>query len=130
MQANTLCIDSSTIDPAVSVQMAAAARTKNNATYLDAPVSGGACMCARARTCTLDIGVMAAQNAALTFMVGGTADGYALAEPLLKFMGKNVVHTGDPGTGQAAKICNNMLLAIGMIGTSEAMNLGQRYKCV
>ena len=71
-------------------------------------------------------GVVAAQNGALTFMVGGCAQGYALAEPILKLMGKNVVHTGASGTGQAAKICNNMLLAIGMIGTAEAMNLGQR----
>lgn len=73
---------------------------------------------------------MAAKNAALTFMVGGPAVSFDEAKKYLSVMGKNVVHCGDVGTGQAAKICNNMLLAISMIGVSEAMNLGKRcYKC-
>lgn len=105
-----LMIDSSTIDPAVSKDMAKLAKT-HKSTYLDAPVSGG---------------VVAAKDGALTFMVGGKAEDFIVAEDLLKNMAKNVVHCGAVGTGQAAKICNNMLLAISMIGTSEAMNLGTR----
>lgn len=79
--------------------------------YVDAPVSGG---------------VVAAQNAALTFMVGGDKEAFSRSEPILKSMGKNIVYCGASGTGQAAKICNNMLLAISMIGVSETMNLGTR----
>eukprot|EP00914_Ancora_sagittata_P000098 GHVO01000503.1.p1 GENE.GHVO01000503.1~~GHVO01000503.1.p1 ORF type:complete len:219 (+),score=26.27 GHVO01000503.1:97-657(+) len=76
---------------------------------MDAPVSGG---------------VVAARDALLTFMVGGPQSEFEKAKEVLSKMGKNVVHCGDVGTGQAAKICNNMLLGISMIGTSEAMNLG------
>lgn len=110
VQEGTLLIDSSTIDPTVSKNMAALAKDKG-AIYLDAPVSGG---------------VNAAKTAVLTFMVGGKEAGFEEAKPILEQMGKNVVHTGKVGTGQAAKICNNMLLAISMIGVSEAMNLGIR----
>uniref|UniRef100_A0A672YCW8 3-hydroxyisobutyrate dehydrogenase n=1 Tax=Sphaeramia orbicularis TaxID=375764 RepID=A0A672YCW8_9TELE len=106
----TLLIDSSTIDPAVSKEMAIAAE-KMGAVFMDAPVSGG---------------VGAASMAKLTFMVGGVEEEYHAAQELLTCMGANVVYCGQVGTGQAAKICNNMLLAIGMIGTAETMNLGIR----
>ncbi|XP_070546306.1 3-hydroxyisobutyrate dehydrogenase, mitochondrial-like isoform X2 [Ptychodera flava] len=106
----TLLIDSSTIDPAVSKEMAKLAE-KKGATFMDAPVSGG---------------VVAARAAALTFMVGGSEDEFPAVEEILSTMGKNVVHCGAVGTGEAAKICNNMLLAVSMIGTGEAMNLGMR----
>lgn len=106
----TLLIDSSTIDPSTSRDIAEQAK-KRSAVYLDAPVSGG---------------VNAAKAGTLTFMVGGDQQEFTAARPLLECMGKNLVHCGDVGTGQAAKICNNMLLAIGMIGTAETMNLGKR----
>ncbi|XP_034017391.1 3-hydroxyisobutyrate dehydrogenase a isoform X1 [Thalassophryne amazonica] len=106
----TLLIDSSTIDPAVSKEMALAA-DKMGAVFMDAPVSGG---------------VGAANMAKLTFMVGGVEEEYQAAQELLTCMGANVVYCGEVGNGQAAKICNNMLLAIGMIGTAETMNLGIR----
>lgn len=106
----TLLIDSSTIDPAVSKEMAAAAE-KMGAVFMDAPVSGG---------------VGAASLAKLTFMVGGLEEEFNAAQELLTCMGANVLYCGQVGAGQAAKICNNMLLAIGMIGTAETMNLGIR----
>eukprot|EP00069_Balaena_mysticetus_P005483 bmy_18206T0 len=71
-------------------------------------------------------GVGAARSGNLTFMVGGVEEEFAAAQELLGCMGSNVVHCGAVGTGQAAKICNNLLLAISMIGTAEAMNLGIR----
>lgn len=104
----SLLIDSSTIDPSVS-QIMAEESNKVGATFVDAPVSGG---------------VNAARDALLTFMVGGPEEAFTKAKAVLDKMGKNVVHCGPVGTGQAAKICNNMLLAISMIGTSETMNLG------
>ncbi len=70
------------------------------------------------------LGVGAASKGALTFMVGGDKDACQSVTPLLECMGKAVVHCGESGTGQVAKLCNNMLLAIGMIGTSEAIQLG------
>ncbi|KAG7457458.1 hypothetical protein MATL_G00227390 [Megalops atlanticus] len=106
----TLLIDSSTIDPSVAKEMAVASE-KMGAVYMDAPVSGG---------------VGAASLAKLTFMVGGVEQEFNAAKELLGCMGANVVYCGQVGTGQAAKICNNMLLAIGMIGTAETMNLGIR----
>jgi 3-hydroxyisobutyrate dehydrogenase len=78
---------------------------------LDAPVSGG---------------VAGAENATLTFMVGGSEAGVARARPILELMGKAIVHTGPSGNGQAAKICNNMMLAISMIGVCEAFVLAER----
>ncbi|CAG5114969.1 unnamed protein product, partial [Candidula unifasciata] len=110
VQAGTLLIDCSTIDPSVSQQIATQAE-QHGAMFLDAPVSGG---------------VNAARDAGLTFMVGGSESSFNQAKVILDSMGKNVVHCGVVGTGQAAKICNNMLLAISMIGTSETMNLGIR----
>ncbi len=104
----TLLIDSSTIDPHSARDVAAAAARKN-IIMLDAPVSGG---------------TGGAEAATLTFMVGGDTAAFETAKPILLKMGKNVVHCGAAGTGQVAKICNNMLLGISMIGVSEAMNLG------
>ncbi|MBN3287677.1 3HIDH protein, partial [Polyodon spathula] len=106
----SLLIDSSTIDPSVSKEMAKEAE-KMGAVFMDAPVSGG---------------VGAASSGKLTFMVGGVEEEFTAVQELLTCMGTNVVYCGEVGTGQAAKICNNMLLAIGMIGTAETMNLGIR----
>jgi 3-hydroxyisobutyrate dehydrogenase len=107
---DALLIDCSTIDveSARVVNQAASARGLE---VLDAPVSGG---------------VAGAESASLTFMVGGSEDGVARARPILELMGKAVVHTGPSGNGQAAKICNNMLLAISMIGVCEAFVLADR----
>eukprot|EP00064_Thunnus_orientalis_P001747 superscaffoldBa00000121_g1750 len=120
----SLLIDSSTIDPAVSKEMAAAAEKM------------GACpkesfVCVDNERDNMDphgscLGVGAASSGKLTFMVGGAEEEFTAAKELLSCMGANVVYCGQVGTGQAAKICNNMLLAIGMIGTSETMNLGIR----
>ena len=63
-------------------------------------------------------------------MVGGEKSAFDQAKPILECMGKNIIHCGDSGTGQAAKICNNMLLAIGMIGTSEVLHLSERLNCI
>lgn len=106
--AGTVMIDSSTIDPASAREVAEAAESKD-IIMLDAPVSGG---------------TVGAQNATLTFMVGGTEDGFEKAKPVLQTMGKNIVYCGGHGNGQVAKVANNMLLGISMIGVAEAMNLG------
>ena len=76
--------------------------------------------------CVWCVGVGAAKKGILSFLVGGARDNYERATPILECMGKNIIHCGDHGNGQAAKVCNNMLLAIGMIGTSEALQLGIR----
>lgn len=83
----------------------------HGASFVDAPVSGG---------------VMGAENATLTFMVGGTKGEYDAVKDVLQGMGQRIVHCGDSGMGQAAKLCNNMLLGITMIGVCEAMNLAIR----
>ncbi|PAT39866.1 3-hydroxyisobutyrate dehydrogenase [Vandammella animalimorsus] len=108
MPAGTLIIDSSTIaaDTARKVGKAAAAKGVD---FIDAPVSGG---------------TAGAAAGTLTFMVGGSDAALERARPLLEKMGKNIFHAGDVGAGQTAKICNNMLLGILMIGTSEALALG------
>jgi len=106
----TLCMDSSTIDPGTSKEVAALAEAKRSI-FLDTPVSGG---------------VIGAKAATLTFMVGGPEKEFAAAKPVLSGMGKNIVYCGPIGSGQAVKICNNMLLGISMMGVSEAMNLGMR----
>ncbi len=108
VQPGTLLIDSSTIDPHTAREVAATA-ARRNIVMLDAPVSGG---------------TVGAEAGTLTFMVGGDSAAFAIAQPILAKMGKNIVYCGAAGTGQVAKICNNMLLAISMIGVSEAMNLG------
>jgi len=107
---SALLIDSSTIDVETARAVASAAEAKGFA-MLDAPVSGG---------------VTGAQAATLTFMVGGPADAFARAKPLLDAMGKTIVHAGAAGSGQAAKICNNMMLAISMIGVSEGFLLADK----
>jgi 3-hydroxyisobutyrate dehydrogenase len=106
----TLLIDSSTIDVETARAVIAAAKEKG-LEMVDAPVSGG---------------VAAAEAGTLTFMVGGEETAFARARPILDHMGKNVFHAGDAGNGQAAKICNNMLLAISMIGTCEAFVLAEK----
>ncbi|UTW55787.1 3-hydroxyisobutyrate dehydrogenase [Kordiimonas sp. SCSIO 12610] len=105
----TLMIDSSTIDVASARTVASNAIDKGFE-MVDAPVSGG---------------VGGAAAGTLAFMVGGEAATFERAKPVLDPMGAKIVHTGGSGNGQAAKICNNMLLAISMIGTSEAFNLGR-----
>ncbi|MCK8786416.1 3-hydroxyisobutyrate dehydrogenase [Roseomonas sp. NAR14] len=104
---DAVLIDCSTIDVATAREVAAAVGRP----MLDAPVSGG---------------VMGAEAGTLTFMVGGPADAFGRAEPILAAMGRTVVHCGEAGAGQAAKVCNNMLLAISMIGTCEAFVLAER----
>ncbi|MGH7087840.1 MAG: NAD(P)-binding domain-containing protein, partial [Stellaceae bacterium] len=106
----TLLIDCSTIDVATAREVAAAAASRGFE-MLDAPVSGG---------------VAGAHAGSLTFMVGGSASGFARAEPALRAMGKTLIHAGAAGTGQAAKICNNLMLGISMIGVSEAFALADR----
>ncbi|MEO7164280.1 MAG: 3-hydroxyisobutyrate dehydrogenase [Bdellovibrionia bacterium] len=108
LNSNTLLIDSSTIDPATSKKVAQLAEDRG-VSMIDAPVSGG---------------TSGAQNATLTFIVGGSAAALERATPILQCMGKNILHAGPSGSGQVAKICNNMLLSIHMIGTAEALNLG------
>lgn len=104
----TLLIDCSTISPKVSQAVAAQAKAKGFA-MIDAPVSGG---------------TAGAQAATLTFMVGGDSNDVDRARPLLEKMGKNIFHAGPSGSGQTVKVCNNMLLGIQMLGTSEALRLG------
>ncbi len=106
----TLFIDCSTIDVASARKAHALAAASGLAT-LDAPVSGG---------------VGGAKAATLTFMVGGSAHAFARGKALLERMGKRVVHCGEAGNGQAAKICNNMILGVSMIAVSEAFVLGEK----
>ena len=108
--AGTLLIDSSTIDVATAREVAGRAAGKGLA-MVDAPVSGG---------------VGGAQAGSLTFMVGGADDAFARAKPILEAMGKTIVHAGGSGNGQAAKICNNMILGASMIAVSEAFLLAER----
>ena len=106
----TLFIDSSTIavdEARTAHDLALAAGHRN----IDAPVSGG---------------VVGAENGTLAFMVGGSAEDFAEASPILEAMGKRIVHCGGPGPGQAAKVCNNMILAISQIAVAEAFVLGER----
>ena len=107
---DALLIDCSTID-VDSARAVNRAAMEHGSEVLDAPVSGG---------------VAGAENATLTFMVGGSEQGVARARPILEQMGKAVVHTGPSGNGQAAKICNNMILGISMIGVCEAFVLAER----
>lgn len=106
----TLFIDSSTIDVPTAREVIAAAGKAGHA-MLDAPVSGG---------------VGGAEAGTLTFMVGGADEAFARAKPILEKMGKNIFHAGAAGNGQVAKVCNNMILGISMIGVSEAFVLAER----
>ena len=104
---DALLIDCSTIDVATARDVAA----KSGRAFVDAPVSGG---------------TMGAEAGTLTFMVGGTPEHFARAEPILKQMGRNVIHCGVAGAGQGVKLCNNMMLAATMIVTSEAFVLAEK----
>jgi 3-hydroxyisobutyrate dehydrogenase len=106
----SLIIDSSTIDVA-SARTAHERAAKARMLSLDAPVSGG---------------VGGAEAATLTFMSGGTKDAFEKARPVLEKIGKKVVHCGEAGAGQAAKICNNMILGVSMIAVSEAFVLAEK----
>ena len=103
-------IDCSTIDVATAREVADAAHAEGYK-MVDAPVSGG---------------IAAANGGTLTFMVGGEIHAFDAAKPVLEAMGKAVIHAGGAGAGQTAKICNNMLLAISMIGTAEAMKMAEK----
>ncbi|MEJ6811287.1 MAG: 3-hydroxyisobutyrate dehydrogenase, partial [Oceanospirillaceae bacterium] len=105
---NSLVIDSSTIDAQTSRQVGATAQ-KLGISFIDAPVSGG---------------TAGAKAGTLSFIVGGEKDAFAQAQPILKAMGANIFHAGDVGSGQVAKMCNNMLLSVLMAGTAEALRMG------
>ncbi|KAG6642466.1 probable 3-hydroxyisobutyrate dehydrogenase, mitochondrial isoform X1 [Carya illinoinensis] len=114
-----LLIDSSTIDPQTSRKLSVTVSKcilkekkdhRVNPVMLDAPVSGG---------------VLAAEAGTLAFMVGGSEEAYLAAKPLLLSMGKNTIYCGKAGNGSAAKICNNLAMAVSMLGVSEALALGQ-----
>ena len=107
---NTLLIDCSTID-VENAQIVAKKASVRGLQMVDAPVSGG---------------VTGAEAGTLTFMVGGSSEALERSRPLLATMGQNIVHAGKSGSGQAAKLCNNMMLGISMIATSEAFTLGQK----
>ncbi len=107
---SALLLDCSTIDVATARKVASHAAAAGY-DMVDAPVSGG---------------IAAANGGTLTFMVGGSDDAFARAEPVLSAMGKAVIHAGDSGAGQAAKICNNMLLGATMIATCEAFALAEK----
>jgi len=107
---SAILMDCSTIDVATAKTVESEAQAAGY-TMVDAPVSGG---------------IAAAEGGTLTFMVGGSDDGFAKAQPYLDKMGKAVIHAGGPGAGQAAKICNNMLLGATMAATCEAFVLAQK----
>jgi len=110
MDPSVLIIECSTINPETSKELSVKALSLN-IKMIDAPVSGG---------------VKGAREAGLTFMVGGSDKNVEKAKPILSKMGKNIFHAGDSGSGQIAKLCNNMLLAIHMSGTAEALSMGVR----
>jgi len=107
---NCLLIDCSTIDIQTSIEIGKKAN-ENGIKMIDAPVSGG---------------IMGAEKGTLNIMVGGTKEAFDIAQPLLKIMGKNIFHAGDLGSGNGAKICNNMSLGITMIAASESLMLAKR----
>lgn len=108
IHSSTLIVDCSTVAPQNSRRLAAEA-TKSGLSFVDAPVSGG---------------VAAAASGTLAFMCGGSVEDVQRAKVVLSAMGSNVFRAGDHGAGSVAKICNNMLLAIHMVGTAEALQLG------
>jgi 3-hydroxyisobutyrate dehydrogenase len=107
---DVLMIDCSTID-VENARKSHALAAQHHLPSVDAPVSGG---------------TGGAKNATLTFMAGGEEKAFAAAKPILEAMGKKIVHCGGAGAGQAAKICNNMILGISMIAVSEAFTLGEK----
>ncbi len=108
LKPNTLIVDCSTADPHDALELYEQAKDQG-LRFLSAPVSGG---------------VVGASGGTLTFMVGGEAEDFNAVLPLLELMGKKIFHAGGAGAGQSVKICNNMLLAVQMIGTCEAFALG------
>ena len=108
LKPNTLIVDCSTADPHDALELYERAKDQG-LRFLSAPVSGG---------------VVGASGGTLTFMVGGDTEDFAAVLPLLELMGKKIFHAGGAGAGQSVKICNNMLLAVQMIGTCEAFALG------
>ena len=110
LKAGTLCIDSSTIDPQ-SIKDIAHIAAEQNIQVCDAPVSGG---------------TIGAQAGTLTFMVGSDDLTFEQVKTVLAPMGKNIVHCGDVGAGQIAKICNNLILGISMVAVAEGMALGAK----
>ncbi len=108
IDSSAVILDSSTIDAATARKVGAAAKERG-IDMMDTPVSGG---------------VAAATAGTLAFMCGGDQAAFEKAKPILAAMGKNIFHAGDNGAGQVAKICNNMLLSVLMVGTSEALSLG------
>lgn len=108
IKSGALVMDCSTID-AQSARQVGALLADAGIAFIDAPVSGG---------------VGGAKAGTLTFIVGGSAENFQRANDVLSAMGKNLFHAGDVGAGQIAKICNNMLLSVLMVGTSEALQLG------
>jgi 3-hydroxyisobutyrate dehydrogenase len=110
LPSGALVIDCSTIDVPTARDMIVEAE-KHGLEMIDAPVSGG---------------VGGAAAGTLTFMCGGTTEAFARAEPILQAMGKNIFHAGDAGAGQAAKVCNNLMLAIQMIAVSEGFGLAEK----
>ena len=107
---DTLFIDCSTIDSSTAQEVIGAASSSGHA-MVDSPMSGG---------------VAGAEAGTLTFMVGGSEEAFARAQPLLEIMGRNIFHAGGPGAGCAVKICNNLMLGITMIGVSEGFNLAEK----
>lgn len=108
IQPGVSIVDCSTIDPATARRLAQQARAQGNE-LADAPVSGG---------------TAGAAAGTLTFMVGASGELFARLQPVLQHMGRHIIHCGEVGNGQVAKICNNLLLGVSMIAVSEAMSLG------
>ena len=106
----TFILDTSTISPIASKEFAAEAK-KKEMIFVDTPMSGG---------------ITGAANVTLTFMVGCEKENFEAVKLVLLGMGKNVFHCGGPGTGEIAKICNNLILGINMIATSEGLSLGEK----
>ncbi len=106
-----LCVDMSTIDPSVSRRVAAALATKRGR-FIDAPVSGGS---------------VGAEAATLAIMVGGAAADLDEARPALTAMGANIIHVGDVGAGEAAKLCNNLIAGVAAVAVAEAFRIGAGF---
>ena len=106
-----LCIDMSTADPAVSRRVAEAAK-KRGARFIDAPVSGG---------------VPRAEDGTLAIMVGGEARDFEEAKPVLGCMGANIIHVGPVGSGEVAKICNNLIAGVAAVALSEAFRIAEGF---
>ena len=106
----TIIVDTSTISPLASKEFAAEAK-KKEMIFVDSPMSGG---------------ITGAQAGTLTFMVGCEKDNFEQVKHVLLGMGKNIFHCGGPGTGEIAKICNNLILGINMIALSEGLSLGEK----